>query len=42
MWKFRNQTVHNIESNIFIIQAKVQTVVSTLAFIDDKGYPTYT
>jgi len=34
--------VHNMDSNILIIQAKVQTVVSTLAFIDDEGYLIYT
>ena len=34
--------MHNINSNILIIQAKVQTVVSMLASIDNKGYLIYT
>jgi len=31
-----------MDSNILIIQAKVQTVISTLASINDEGYPIYT
>ena len=42
MWKLGDQAVHNIDSNILIIQAKVQTVVSALTSIDNKGYPIYT
>ena len=40
--KLRDQAMHNIDSNILIIQAKVQIVVSTLASIDNEGYPIYT
>jgi hypothetical protein len=42
MWKLGDQAVHDMDSNILIIQAKVRTVVSTLASIDDEGYPIYT
>ena len=41
IWKLGDQAVHNIDSNILIIQAKVRTVVSTFTSIDDKGYPIY-
>ena len=42
MWKLGDQAMHNMDSNILIIQAKVQTVVSTLTSIDNKGYLIYT
>ena len=42
IWKLRDQAIHNINSNILIIQAKIQTVVSTLTSIDNEGYPIYT
>jgi len=42
IWKLKDQAVHDMDSNILIIQAKVRTVVSTLASIDDEGYPIYT
>ena len=40
--KLKDQAVYNIDSNILIIQAKVRTVISALASIDDKEYPIYT